>query len=520
MSVLARPAVLSWLLSLAALALLPALGAERWLPGRALVLVALLLLAGLGLLARAIRARAERVAAGLVAAGALLVLAGVGLDGVRGRQGTLTLAFGQTAGNFDETGPGGRSLGLRPLGFRVAAEAPTADGVSLLLPSGKAELTSRRALALGGFRLADPRLTATGGAARLRIAASDGTRTEVAELTPDGPVRAGDLLISLEQYFPDFALDQNQQPFTRSLEPRNPAALLSVSRGGQVHRVFVLQSMPGVHRVEALGLAFSLLSVEPERAVTIAVERQPFAPLAFLGGLLLIAGVALGARPTGAPTSSGASAISRGSGAASFEGPLLAGAGLLACLLLLDSGRVLSWTFGLAGPSGRLPLPGAGVPLGLALLATLAGVLLLGAGRLAGGVRVGGVARGLLVAAVVSAAAGVALAAVRALASGIGLPGALPLVGLALAVLVLGAALWPFRSRLPLEAPVTGLLLAAGLGLALGSTLRHGSYATPLVAAVAATALLGLSACERTGFPGLRRLLLLVAILALFVRPI
>jgi hypothetical protein len=515
MRVLARPAALSWLLSLGALLLFPALGSERWLPGRTLVLVALLLLAGLALLLRALLERSGRAGAGLLAAGALLVLAGVGLDGVLGRQGTLRLGVGRTAGNFDETGPGGRSLGLRPLGFQVGAVAATADGATLLLPSGRVELTRRRAVAFGGFRLADPRVAPTGEAALLRIAASDGTKTEVADLTPDGAVRMGDLLVSLEQYFPDFALDDQQRPFSRSLEPRNPAALLTVSRGGQSYRAFVLQSMPGVHRVQALDLAFTLLSVEPERVVTIAVERQPFAPLALLGVLLLIAGVTLSVRP--APEAEGVSADTM---AGTGTGPLVAGTGLLATLLLVDFGHLLGWAFGLAGPAGRLPLPGAGIPLGLALLASLAGVLLLAGARLAPGVRVGRLGRGLLVAAVVGASAGLVLSAVRVVASGFGLAAALPVVGIALAVLVLAVALRPLEAGLPLVGPATGLLLAAALGVALGSTLRHGSYATPLVAAVGATALLGLSACQRTGLAAWRRLLLLLAVLALFVRPI
>ena len=375
MSALARPAVLAWLLSLAALALHPALHAERWLPGRELVLVAVLLLALVGLVARALAARGgARTAAWLVAAGAALVLAGVGLDGLRGRHGTVTLGLGQTSRQLR------RGWSRRPLArpaaasaSRIGADAKTAAGVSLLLPHGTVELTGRRAIAVGGFRLADPRVTATGGVARLRVAASDGTRTDVAELTPDGPARAGDLVLSLEQYFPDFALDEKQQPFTRSLEPRNPAALLSVARGDQVHRAFVLQSMPGVHRVEPLGLAFSLLDVEPERAVTIGVHRQPFALAVLLGGL----------RPDRRSRARRPLARRQAASEPSNAGPLVAGAGLLACLLLVDSGRVLAWSLGLAGPGGRVPLPGVGILLGLALLAALAGVLLLAAQRLA-----------------------------------------------------------------------------------------------------------------------------------------
>jgi hypothetical protein len=515
-SALARPAVLASLFSLAAVALHPALHAERWLPGRELLLVALVLLALVGLIARALAApREERTGAGLVAAGAVLVVIGIGGDGLLGRDGTLTLDIGHAGVNFEETGPDGRSLGLRPLGFKIGVEARTAAGVSLLLPQGTAELTSRHAVALGGFRLADPRLTATGGVARLRVLASDGRRIE---LTPEGPTAAGDLVLSIDQYFPDFALDENQRPFTRSLEPRNPAALLSVARGEAVHRAFVMQSMPGVHRVEPLGLSFSLLEVQPEEQVAIVVHRQPFAPAVLLGALLLLAGLALGVHdPSARPLATGEA----GPLAAGDAGPLVAGAGLLACLFLVDSGRVLTWSAGLTSAGGRLPLPGAGAVLGIALIAALAGVLLLAAQRLAGGTQVGAAARAALWLALLAAIAGVSLALVRALSGGVGAPATLPLVGVACAALVLAAALRPpFGSRAPLVVPVVAaLLVALCAGVGVWSTSTHGSYATALTAGAAATALLGLAACEATALAGLRRLALLVAALALLVRP-
>ena len=112
-------------------------------------------------------------------------------------------------------------------------------------------------------------------------------------MAPGAPGRAGDLTIALEQYFPDFALDDRQQPFSRSAEPRNPAALLTIEKGGRAYRAFVLQSMPGVHRVEGLGLAFSLLEIEPERTAEIAVHREPAALAALVGALLLAVGLAL-----------------------------------------------------------------------------------------------------------------------------------------------------------------------------------------------------------------------------------
>ncbi len=521
MSAFGRPGVLAAVLAAAALALHPATGAVRWLPGQPAVLAALLLLAVVALAARAAGESERRPAAIAMAAGAVVLVGALGVDGLRGHHGTLTLAAGQSRGNFDEQGPGGRSLGLRPLGFAVGAERVSGEGVALVFSGGGApvELTPERAVAFGGTRFARPRVTTTGGAARLRVAASDGARTLVADVAPGAPGRAGDLTIALEQYFPDFALDDQRQPFSRSSEPRNPAALLAIEKGGQSYRAFVLQAMPGVHRVDGLGLAFSLLEIEPERTAEIAVHREPAALVALVGALVLAAGLALSLRLLSAPASD-----------PDPEGPVLvSGLALFLVLILVDGGAVLGWSLGVATGAGRAPLVGAGVLLGCALIAALGGCLLLAARRLAGGpdgARPAG--RATLGLAVLLTAAGLLLAVVRVASLPVAVdgPSRLALAGVAGAVVVLAGSLLatrpgapPLTSRLGALALPLGVLVALALAIALGvsGVLGDGTYTTPAAASAAATALLGLSALEKTGAPGLRRLAFLVAFLALAV---
>ena len=369
---LARPVVAASLLTAAAVALHPALGASSWLPERDLVAAALLLLAAAALVARALAAPArDRIAAWLAALGATAVVAALGLDGVSGHHGTLALAAGQARGHFDEAGPGGRSLGLRPLGFNVGVERLRADGgVDLAFAAGEtAELRGDRAVSHGGYRFARPRTTPTGGATRLRVAVSDGTKTTPADLVPGQPAEAAGLQLSVDQYFPDFALDEQKQPFTRSLEARNPAALLAVRRGAESYRAFVLQSMPGVHRIPGLGVAFSLVDVEPEKSVEMAVHREPAAPLALAGAVLLALAVAL----------AGVRAWRSGAGAPLVDPPLVAGAALVFALVLADRGALLAWRLAVPVRTGPLELSGVGVFLGAALLASVLGTLLLAA---------------------------------------------------------------------------------------------------------------------------------------------
>jgi hypothetical protein len=509
--------VLAALLAGTAAVLHPALGRASGLGAREALLAALALLATLALGERARGSRAPGDL--LLAAGAGALLLALAADGLFAHHGSVRLAAGQARPHFDETGPDGRSLGLRPFGFPVVAEAVLADGaVTLALPSGRAVVTADRAASSGGWRFARPRAALTGGAARVRVAASDGTRTFVADVAPGSPGLVGDATVALEQYFPDFALDERRTPFTRSLEPRNPAALLRVERGGESHRAFVLRSMPGVHRVEPLGLAFSLLEVEPERAAQLDVHREPAALFVLTGGLLVLAALVLrGLRTAG-------SAADRPS-----SGSLVAaGAAVLALLVLADGARVLAWSFGLPSAAGRVPLAGTGVLLGGAVVFTLAGTLLFAARGLSGGTAGSpAVGRVALWAGAALLALSLGLAAVRvALLDARVRPSVLPLLALAAGLVVLVAALLATRPRsLPAwaglaERAVPAAAAAAALAaLVLGvlAVGREGTYATSAVAASSAAALLGRAALEPTAVRGALRAALLVALLSLLL---
>jgi hypothetical protein len=297
-SELTRPAVVAALLAAGALLLHPAARTGAWLPQRDAVLAALLLLTTIALVLRAIGVP-RRLGAALLAAGGILVLGAVGADGVRGYRGTLALEPGQARSHFDEIGPEGRSLGLRPLGFTVGLERSLPAGALALVLPEEAEavvLTPERAVSAGGFRFSRPRVVPTGEPARLRVGISGGGEDATVDIAPGRPARAGDLTIAVEDYFPDFALDEQRRPFSRSREPRNPGAVLAVESPRGPFRVFVLRSMPGVHRVESLDRSFALLAVDPGVAGEIEVRREPFGAAALLGVLLALAGVVLGRR--------------------------------------------------------------------------------------------------------------------------------------------------------------------------------------------------------------------------------
>ncbi len=288
MSRLGAPGVVAGLAVAAGLVASPLTGLALRLPAGDGVLAALLLL-----LVAALVARAAKAPELLLATGVLVAASALGYDAVRGHRGTIRLAPGEGTTTFDETGRRGRAVGLRPLGAPIALKQTTADGDVILDVAGQERvLTRASALPVGPYRLGRARTMMT-GAARLQLSVtSPAGRRDLVALDAGTPASADGLEISLESYFPDFALDGRQQPFSRSDAPKNPAALLRVRRGGQEWRLFVIRAMPGVHRPEGLADTIRLEAVEPETAVEIAVDQEPAGPLAAVGLLLAAAGLA------------------------------------------------------------------------------------------------------------------------------------------------------------------------------------------------------------------------------------
>ena len=277
---------------LLAAALHPALTAFLHPPLASISALALLLVAGL-------LAGSRDPGGRLVGVGAFAVALAIGYDGLRGHRGMLTLEPGQGTQSFEEEGPEGRSLGLRPLGYGVVLERVDPDSGAVLKAGDGATIAVRpgRAASHGSFRLG---VSAHGAGAEpptLRIAMAGAGGSSMVEVAPGTPATVDGLRISVEQYFPDFALDEKQQPYSRSAEPRNPAALLRVTRGEKAWRVFVIRAMPGIHRPEGLDRVLSLVDAVASEAVTLRVSREPAAAVA-LGGMIVMAlGMAWAARP-------------------------------------------------------------------------------------------------------------------------------------------------------------------------------------------------------------------------------
>jgi hypothetical protein len=212
-------------------------------------------------------------------------------------------------------------------------------------------------------------------------------------------------------------------------------------------------------------------------------------------------------------------------------GPLrvAGGAGLLAAAALatVDGGRVLRWHFGVAAGATRIELRSAGLLLGLALLGSLAGGLILigeivsrgsrgsratGGRTLLGAATLALLAAGLVCVGVLSQDAEPSAEGQRSAA-----------LVVAVALLLLMATVRLLDERPDAQEPdlhagaaaflskVTAALAMAGAGLVgLGAWWRAGSYATPHAYQAASCALLALAAVpEGRWGPGRRALLAL-----------
>ena len=209
-------------------------------------------------------------------------------------------------------------------------------------------------------------------------------------------------------------------------------------------------------------------------------------------------------------------------------------------LMIVDGGRILRWRFGLGAGGGRVELPGAALVLGLALLVSLAGSLLMAMHALSAsthGPRARLIGQRLLVLGAGLGGLGVAVVAGQGL--GRSEPslaaGALDLAAMFLAVGVLVLALIRLlaapaapeaeaRGTVAALASERMLHLAAAAALLAAATAgfegwrAEGTYATTTVSGAASAALLGLVAVQPTRLGLLRAALFVIGLLGLLAR--
>jgi len=105
------------------------------------------------------------------------------------------------------------------------------------------------------------------------------------------------LEVTATRFFPDFILDENNQPATRSLEPNNPAAFIEGKQGEEtVFSGWVFAKFPeftSMHSAKETDLVIELKEVEAPQYSVIQVAKDPGVTLIWIGCTLLMAGLFL-----------------------------------------------------------------------------------------------------------------------------------------------------------------------------------------------------------------------------------
>ena len=97
-----------------------------------------------------------------------------------------------------------------------------------------------------------------------------------------------DLVIYLNRFYPDYALAEGVGPYTASEEINNPAYLYSVYYQNQILGMNALMQDEEL-TIDEYTVTFS----DPQQFTLIQIKRDPFTPLALLGGLVTLVGLVL-----------------------------------------------------------------------------------------------------------------------------------------------------------------------------------------------------------------------------------
>ncbi|MDH7512707.1 MAG: cytochrome c biogenesis protein ResB [Clostridiales bacterium] len=105
------------------------------------------------------------------------------------------------------------------------------------------------------------------------------------------------LQVTVVRFLPDFVLDENRQPGTRSLEPNNPAAFIEGWNGGEkVFSGWIFAKFPDfsrLHGAKETELSFELKDIKAPQYSVIQISKDLGVPLIWAGCSLLMAGLFL-----------------------------------------------------------------------------------------------------------------------------------------------------------------------------------------------------------------------------------
>ena len=111
------------------------------------------------------------------------------------------------------------------------------------------------------------------------------------------PVEGEDITLTVSRFLPDFVLDENNQPSTRSLDLNNPAALIRAERAGtELFSGWIFAKFPDfaqMHQAAESELKAELKDIKAPQYSVIQTARDPGVPLIWVGCAVLMLGLFL-----------------------------------------------------------------------------------------------------------------------------------------------------------------------------------------------------------------------------------
>ncbi|SHE44214.1 cytochrome c biogenesis protein [Seinonella peptonophila] len=119
---------------------------------------------------------------------------------------------------------------------------------------------------------------------------------KLTQLAVNQQYRVGDLRVRLLEYYPDFALDENQQPITKSQEPNRPALIFEVLEPGQQsgEKIWVISGENLDQITKDNRFAIDLAGLVMVNKSGLMVRTDKSLPFLFVGGLICLIGLAMG----------------------------------------------------------------------------------------------------------------------------------------------------------------------------------------------------------------------------------
>ncbi len=248
---------------------------------------------------------AGRFGPDIVHSGLLVILAGGILSGLGGFRTEVALSEGETA----PIPRAAFSLRLEEFTTEFHADGSVKDWKSTLtiLEGGDAAATKtvevNHPLTHRGFSFYQMSYGYDWGEARLEILvtnAVDPSFRRTVWLRPGErrPLDDGhNTEIGLLRFFPDFILDENNEPRNRSFQPNNPAGLVEGRRNGKrIFERWIFARYPDFgrsHGADEAGYALEFRGLDAPQYSVLEAARDPGVPLIWIGSLLLVAGLGL-----------------------------------------------------------------------------------------------------------------------------------------------------------------------------------------------------------------------------------